>query len=116
MLDFLTILHNLVLEDVVVFFLYTTNWNNFDASLLKIFCRHLKVKNLVNVVIVVVRFIGVLSSQILAVWLIDILLFNVRRAVFKLYPGREQVQYYTYKLYRNEEIDGPTGSTTVDSH
>jgi hypothetical protein len=52
--------------EIVFFFLYTTNWNNFDARLLKIFCRHLKVKNSVNVVIVV-RFIGVLSSQIFAV-------------------------------------------------
>lgn len=48
------------------FFLYTTNWNNFDARLLKIYCRHLKVKNSESVVIVV-RFIGLLLSQVFAV-------------------------------------------------
>lgn len=44
-------------------------------------------------VVIVVRFIGVLSSQIFVVWLIDRLLFNVHQAAFQLYPGWEQVQY-----------------------
>ena len=37
-------------------------------------------------------------------------MFNVHRAVFQLYSGREQVQNNIKTIYRNEERGGSTGS------